>query len=81
VLDGRSHRHRSGLEDRNPDPKTMLGDEQKAWLLAALAASRATRKIVVSTVPLTAPTGDPVKGRDGISGMGHRPSEGTALGR
>lgn len=65
VLDCRSYRRRADLEDRDPDPKTMLGDEQRAWLLAALAASRATWKIVVSSVPLTVPTGDPVKGRDG----------------
>jgi alkaline phosphatase D len=70
VLDCRSHRLRADLPDLDPDPKTMLGDAQRNWLLAALERSRATWKIIVSSVPLTAPTGDPIKGRDGWADHG-----------
>lgn len=44
----------------------MLGDEQLAWLKASLAASTATWKVVVSSVPMSIPTGfPPTNGRDG----------------
>ncbi|HSK05778.1 MAG TPA: alkaline phosphatase D family protein [Kofleriaceae bacterium] len=46
----------------NPDPdgpaKTMLGAEQRAWLTAAIAASTATFKLVLTSVPLDFGTGD-----------------------
>ena len=38
-------------------PKTMLGAEQLAWLEQALAASDATWKVIVCSVPLSIPTG------------------------
>src|SRR5215207_6657570 len=47
-------------------PKTMLGREQLTWLKESLAASDATWKVIVSSVPMSIPTGFPVSGgRDG----------------
>jgi hypothetical protein len=50
YLDTRSHR------DANQAPqtaqKTLLGKAQKAWFLQALTASKATFKLVVTSVPL-----------------------------
>ena len=48
VLDCRSYRSR---QDHTGPGKTMLGAEQKAWLLSGLVASKAVFKIVVSSVP------------------------------
>jgi alkaline phosphatase D len=64
VLDCRSHRAPTHLADDAPEPKSMLGDEQREWLLASIAASDATWKVIASSVPLSKPTGDVVKGRD-----------------
>lgn len=50
LLDTRSYRSASSaVDDVN---KTMLGAVQRAWLLDGLAASRATFKLVFTTVPL-----------------------------
>jgi alkaline phosphatase D len=43
---------------RDPQTKTMLGLEQKQWLLQQLAASSATFKFIVSSVPFSDPRGD-----------------------
>jgi hypothetical protein len=50
LLDGRQY--------RNPETKTMLGLEQKQWLLRELAASSATFKFIVSSVPFSDPRDD-----------------------
>lgn len=50
LLDTRSHRS-ANKAAASPD-KTMLGPEQRTWLLEGLAASRATFKIVATSVPL-----------------------------
>jgi len=67
VLDTRSHR------SPNPDPdtpgKTMLGEEQRAWAVETLTTSDAVWKLVVSSVPLVAPTGR-IEARDGWSPVG-----------
>jgi len=63
ILDTRSYRDANGARD--DDDKTMLGAEQKAWLLEALEASNATWKVIVSSVPISIPTGSPEIGRDG----------------
>jgi alkaline phosphatase D len=48
---------------RSPDPtadgpgKTMLGATQRRWLVDAVAGSSAVWKVVVSSVPLSVPTG------------------------
>jgi alkaline phosphatase D len=55
ILDTRQYRS-SKSEHDGPD-KTMLGEEQRRWLLARLTASDATWKFVVSSVPLGIYTG------------------------
>lgn len=66
VLDNRQYRDANSLPDS--PAKTMLGPAQLAWLLARLESSDATWKIVVSSVPLSIPTGAPPEaGRDGFA--------------
>jgi alkaline phosphatase D len=66
VLDTRSNRDANSAVDGALAPKTMLGREQLAWLNDRLAASNATWKVVVSSVPISIPTGfPPENGRDG----------------
>ncbi len=71
MLDTRSYRDPNVDWDPDPDaitPKTMLGEEQYAWLQETLANSTATWKFIVTSVPLSYPTGFPqpqVDGRDG----------------
>ena len=66
FLDTRQYRDANLAADRADRPKTMLGREQLTWLTAKLAASDATWKIIVSSVPLSIPTGSPENlGRDG----------------
>ncbi|MCZ6802290.1 MAG: alkaline phosphatase D family protein, partial [Nitrospirae bacterium] len=43
---------------RDPHTQTMLGLEQKQWLLEQLAASSATFKFIVSSVPFSDPRDD-----------------------
>jgi alkaline phosphatase D len=66
VLDTRSFRDANFAPDDAGRPKTMLGREQLAWLKEGLAASDATWKVIVSSVPMSIPTGfPPTNGRDG----------------
>jgi alkaline phosphatase D len=66
VLDTRSFRDANSALDDPASPKTMLGPEQLAWLKQGLAASDATWKVLVSSVPMSIPTGfPPTNGRDG----------------
>lgn len=67
ILDTRQHRDRAAAPD-GPE-KTMLGADQKRWLLDALARSDAGVKIVASTVVLR------YHGRDSWSGYGHERDE------
>lgn len=62
VLDTRQHRDRNDAPDDGT--KTLLGEQQRNWLLQSLRASDATWRIVVSSVPLSIPTGKP-HARDG----------------
>ena len=48
LLDGRTYR--TNPFDDGPDDPTMLGPEQKAWLLEALGSSEATFKVIASPV-------------------------------
>jgi alkaline phosphatase D len=57
VLDARQYRSANHKRD-GPD-KTMLGPEQRRWLVESLAASTATWKLVVSSVPLSIAKGWP----------------------
>jgi alkaline phosphatase D len=53
LLDTRSYRDPRYRTDSPDRPKTMLGAQQRQWLLERLEASDATWKIVVSSVPLS----------------------------
>ena len=68
VLDTRQHRDSNARKDSLSMPKTMLGRDQREWLLGSLTISDATWNVVVSSVPIAIPTGafpDPENGRDG----------------
>jgi alkaline phosphatase D len=66
VLDTRQYRDANIASDSPDRPKTMLGREQLTWLKEGLAASDATWKVIVSSVPMSIPTGfPPTNGRDG----------------
>ena len=66
VLDTRQYRDPNFAEDTDARPKTMLGREQLTWFKQQLASSDATWKVVVSSVPMSIPTGfPPTNGRDG----------------
>jgi alkaline phosphatase D len=68
FLDTRQYRSKNA--DQDGPAKTMLGAAQLRWLLESLAASTATWKVVVTSVPLSVPKGggpaDP--GYDGWAG-------------
>jgi alkaline phosphatase D len=66
VLDTRQYRDANSSPDSATRPKTMLGREQLTWLKERLSASSATWKVIVSSVPISIPTGfPPANGRDG----------------
>ncbi len=68
VLDTRQHRDSNARPDDFAAPKTLLGASQRAWLASAFTISDATWTVVVSSVPISIPTGalpDPARGRDG----------------
>jgi alkaline phosphatase D len=66
VLDTRNYRDANYALDSASHPKTMLGREPLAWLKERLASSDATWKVIVSSVPMSIPTGfPPTNGRDG----------------
>jgi alkaline phosphatase D len=71
VLDTRQYRDSDRAPDAGDAPKTMLGREQRAWLERRLVASDATWKVVVSSVPISLPTGSARKAaRDGWANHG-----------
>ena len=55
ILDTRQYRSADAVPDGTA--KTMLGAAQRRWLLEAVSASSAVWKVVVSSVPLSVPTG------------------------
>jgi alkaline phosphatase D len=57
LLDTRSHRDVNARPDAESEPKSLLGAAQRAWLERSLAESTATWKLVVSSVPMSIPTG------------------------
>lgn len=85
ILDTRSYRDPNVNWDPNPrnlTPKSMLGAEQVTWLQEGLAASTATWKFIVTSVPLAYPTGFPqpeVDGRDGWANYTERSGYETEL--
>jgi len=68
FLDTRQYRSRNA--DLDGPAKTMLGAAQLGWLLEGMAASTATWKVVVTSVPLSVPKGGgaAVPGYDGWAG-------------
>jgi alkaline phosphatase D len=79
ILDTRQYRSDNGAPD-GPS-KTMLGAAQRRWLLDAVPASTATWKLVVTSVPLAVPTGNPER-RDSwtdVSVFGLPPEKGTGF--
>jgi len=56
ILDLRTYRDAKLAPDNGKQPKTMLGAEQRRWLIESLSRSDATWKIVVSSVPISVPT-------------------------
>jgi alkaline phosphatase D len=85
VLDTRSYRDPNVNWDPSPTnltPKSMLGEAQFAWLQESLSASEATWKFIVTSVPLSYPTGWPepqVNGRDGWANYTERSGYETEL--
>jgi len=69
VLDTRRQRDANDAPDRDGSPKTLLGPAQRRWLTHGLASSDASWKVVVSSVPISVPTGS-ATARDGWSGLG-----------
>jgi alkaline phosphatase D len=65
ILDTRQYR--SANSEPDGPGKTMLGAEQKRWLLEAVTTSGALWKVVVSSVSLSIPTGRPER-RDSWTG-------------
>jgi alkaline phosphatase D len=66
ILDTRQYRDANLAQDSSRYPKTMLGREQLVWLKESLRNSDATWKLIVSSVPMSIPTGFPAElGRDG----------------
>ena len=57
FLDNRKFRDHNEKEDDIKNPKTMLGQEQLSWFKQAVVESSATWKIIVSSVPISIPTG------------------------
>jgi alkaline phosphatase D len=79
ILDTRQYRHDNRLPDSSR--KSMLGADQRRWLLEAVPASTALWKVVVSSVTLSVPTGRPDR-RDGWSNanvLGLAPAEGSGF--
>jgi len=79
ILDTRQYRS----DNAEPDGpgKTMLGAPQRRWLLDSVLASSATWKMVVTSVPLSVPTGRPER-RDSwtdVSVFGLAPEHGTGF--
>jgi len=65
FLDNRQYRDPNSDPDAENDGKTMLGTEQLQWLIDGLSTSAATWKVIVSSVPISIPTGANELGRDG----------------
>jgi alkaline phosphatase D len=80
LLDTRQYRDRNDQPDTGLEPKTMLGATQRSWLLDRVRRSDATWKVIVSSVPLSIPTGRGPDARDGwADGGGHSGFEREAV--
>lgn len=70
LLDTRSYRDPNLAPDDGPEPKTLLGTGQRRWLEHVVPGSDATWKVIVSSVPISIPTGSLETGRDGWADFG-----------
>ena len=71
FLDTRQYRAANSAPDTGETAKSLLGAEQRAWLLRELATTDATWTVIVSSVPMSIPTGWPAaSGRDGWANHG-----------
>ncbi len=77
ILDTRQYRSDNGQAD-GPG-KTMLGNAQRRWLTEGVATSSATWKVVVSSVPLSIPTGRPHRDSWSNASVWGLPQEGTGF--
>ena len=77
ILDTRQYRSDNGQPD-GPG-KTMLGNTQRRWLTDGVATSTATWKVVVSSVPLSIPTGRPHRDSWSNASVWGLPQEGTGF--
>lgn len=66
FLDTRQYRDANSAPDSEGAPKSLLGPAQRRWLEESLVASTATWKVIVSSVPLSIPTGAG-EARDGFA--------------
>src|SRR5262249_26898400 len=66
ILDTRQYRSRNS--DTDGVDKSMLGGAQRHWLLEGVTSSRALWKVVVTSVSLSIPTGQP-QARDSWTGV------------
>jgi len=71
FLDTRQYRDANSEPDSAQKPKTMLGAAQRRWLIEAITQSTATWKVIVSSVPMSIPTGTDAA-RDGWANLGSR---------
>lgn len=66
ILDTRQYRS-PNIQPDGPE-KTMLGATQLKWLLDGLESSTATWQVIMSSVPLSAQTGNLMRGHDSWAG-------------
>ncbi|MEL6180418.1 MAG: alkaline phosphatase D family protein, partial [Myxococcota bacterium] len=65
ILDTRQYRAPNNAPDDGPEAKSMLGEPQRQWLVKQVTASKATWKVIISSVPIAIPTGAGATARDG----------------
>jgi alkaline phosphatase D len=73
IIEGR--RYRSANTDPDGPAKTILGAEQKAWLLRTIAASDATFKVLLSPTPIVGPDRGSKNDNHANSGFRHEGDE------
>ncbi len=72
FLDARQYRGQRSQPDTEDSGKSMLGKEQLEWFKSGLKESSATWKFIVSSVPMSIPTGWPEEKGQGESFLGRK---------
>ncbi|MBY0504780.1 MAG: alkaline phosphatase D family protein [Bryobacteraceae bacterium] len=70
-----SRDYRSANTDPDGPNKTIWGDDQKQWLVASLAASRATWKVIVNPNPIVGPDRQKKNDNHANAGFAHESRE------